>query len=157
MSALVKVKPATIVPPDASTTLMAPGADVPYPPEWDKVAEPHVNDRLNVNPTVEFTEPGDYVNGRFEGVRELSIKTSKGPRQQIIYDLRTQREATMPNGSKSVIVEVVSVWGSTILDRRFQEEIKKGLAPGKALTIQYLGEIDTGQPSAAKNFRLIWK
>lgn len=123
--------------------MTAHGVDVPMPAEVEAVKGLNTIDKMETNPTVVFDTVGDYIIGRYLGPRVLTI--GNPPRQQTLYDLRT------PSGV------VVSVWGSTILDRRMKEAIGRGLVVNQSLMVQYLGDIPTDNPSPAKNFRVSWK
>jgi len=114
---------------------------VPLPPELEGKQGITIIDTMDTNPTVKFEEPGEYILGRYIGVRELHIES----RLQKLYDLMTPQR------------EIVSVWGSTILDNRMDNATKKGLNLNSSLMIQYLGDIDTGKGNPAKNFRVAWK
>ena len=114
---------------------------VPLPPELQG-KDINVVDTLEApNPTVVFAEIGEYIVGRYQGMRELTISK----RLQRLYDIR------LPSGS------LVSVWGSKILDSRIDQAIAKGMAVNSSVMIQYLGDIDTGQVNPAHNFRIAWK
>jgi hypothetical protein len=114
---------------------------VPMPPELKEISGVKIIDTMETNPTIVFEEPGEYVLGKYQGFRELTIEG----RQQRLYDLLTPGPL------------LVSVWGSTVLDIRFDTAIKKGMVVNSSVMVQYLGDIDTGKGNPAKNFRLAWK
>ena len=138
---IATVKPADIISPEAPQGELDGAMSVPLPPELAGKPGIRVHDTLETNPTVKFQVAGDYVLGRYQGLRSLVIDG----RNQAVYDIKT------PSGV------IVSVWGSTILNGRMSDAIKAGLTQGASLMIQYLGDIDTGRPSAAHNFRVAWK
>lgn len=89
-----------------------------------------------LNPVVEFNRPGEWVAGTYVGERTLTI----GKREQPMYDLR------LTDG------QVVSIWGSTILDTRMRQLLPE---MGDKLLIQFLGDVPTKRGmTPAKNFRV---
>jgi len=134
-------KLAAIEAPDAPSGELDGAISVPLPPELAGKTGLRTHDTLETNPTVRFGNIGEYVLGTYAGLRVLTIDG----RQQRAYDLRTPSNV------------VVTVWGSTILNGRMDDAIKAGLIVGRSLMIQFLGDVDTGKPSAAHNFRVVWK
>lgn len=92
----------------------------------------------DLTPTVDFYRPGTYIYGEYLGSRTLKL----GARFQIMYDLKRP-----DNG------EIVSIWGSTILDNRMK---RAGFEMGDGIFIQYLGNVDvaTAGMNPAKNYRV---
>jgi len=118
---------------------------VPLPPELEGKTGLRVHETLETNPTVRFNDVGDYMIGAYAGYRVIPITGKEGSRDQRLYDIKTPSGVT------------VSLWGSKILDGRMDAALKAGLIVGRSLMIQYLGDIDTGMPSQAHNYRVVWK
>lgn len=79
------------------------------------------------SPTVKWITPGNYIAGIFTGFEE-----GVGPNDSRLYNFLTK-------GSKKF-----GVWGTTVLDRAFDEGLKAGkIAPGRVLMITYMGEVPT--------------
>lgn len=138
-------KLAEIVSPQAPSGELDGALAVPLPPELTGKSGLHVHETLETTPTVKFNDVGDYMIGAYAGFRVLQITGKEGVRDQRLYDIKT------PSGI------VVSVWGSKILDGRMDAAIKAGLGVNRSIMIQYLGDIDTGMPSEAHNYRVVWK
>jgi hypothetical protein len=99
------------------------------------------------NPTASFDEPGDYIIGEYRGFRVVTTGTEKDgtPRKSRLYDLRQEGDAGI----------IVSVWGTTILDKRVDES---GVKVGQMVAVQFMGDVETSRgQSKAHDFRLnIW-
>lgn len=88
-------------------------------------------------PVVEFAEAGQYISGEL-----VAIQDNVGPNKSKMYFLR------IPHSG-----EVVSVWGSTILDSKIA---KSGIELGTAIFIQRLEDVKTKRGmSPAKDWRVI--
>lgn len=98
------------------------------------------------NPLIDFQEePGRWIVAKYVGARH-----DIGPNASMMYDF----EAFNPDTKQTVIV---SLWGSTILDRKFELLVSKGsLKAGKFCFVQYLGVVNTSRGmNPAKNFKII--
>jgi hypothetical protein len=98
------------------------------------------------NPLIDFQdEPGRWIVAKYIGTR-----MGVGPNSSSMYDF----EAYNPESRQTVIV---SLWGSTILDKKMDLLVSKGsLLPGKFCFVQYLGAVNTNRGlNPAKNFKII--
>jgi len=157
MDKLARVQLAKIIePPIQSSDL-----DVPLPPALQNVRG-YTEVTSSLEATAGFAEIGDYVLGKFDGLKEMSLpdkNKAEGRRQQWIYYLNIPVDSNGEPvaGEKVAGWRRVGVWGSAILDRMMTEAVRRGLKESQSLMIQYVGDIDTDQPSPAKNFRVIYK
>lgn len=98
------------------------------------------------NPLIDFQdEPGRWIVAKYIGARQ-----DIGPNASKMYDF----EAYNPETKQTV---VVSLWGSTILDKKMALLENKGsLKSGKFCFVQYLGAINTARGmNPAKNFKIV--
>ena len=132
LAPVTKATLANIVYPERETQ-----AKMPAIPEFKGKAVKRAPSTLT--PIVEFSAPGDYVIGVFKGIRD-----EVGPNKSHLYDLIQE-----PTG------EYVSMWGSTILDAKFN---LADVPIGARLCVIYLGTVPTSRGlNPAKMFELLWE
>lgn len=95
-------------------------------PEYDPaLGDGYTEAPSALTPTALWTRPGEFFEGKYLGLQE-----QVGPNGSRLYNFETED------------AQVVSVWGTVVLDNRLDMCIAQGLKPGDLVKIVYVGDTE---------------